>query len=180
MRYVLFATAGHVDHGKTTLIKALTGIDTDRLPEEKRRGLSIDLGFAYLDFPDIGVRLELIDVPGHERFIRNAIAGLATVSGIVLVVDAGEGVMPQTVEHLQVARGMGIRTGVAVLTKADRVDPEILAMAQEELREVLAREGLSFPILKVSAITGEGLEDLRKVLRDLLAGVKGRERANTY
>ncbi|MDQ7082056.1 MAG: selenocysteine-specific translation elongation factor [Aquificota bacterium] len=166
MRYVLFATAGHVDHGKTTLIKKLTGIDTDRLPEEKRRGLSIDMGFAYIDYPESNLRLELIDVPGHERFIKNAIAGLSSVSGVLLVVDAGEGVMPQTREHMEVAKSLGVKYGVAVLTKIDKTPSELLPVAEEELREFLRGEGLEFPILKVSALTGEGIGELRKVLRE--------------
>ncbi|WP_457600342.1 selenocysteine-specific translation elongation factor [Hydrogenivirga sp.] len=165
MRFVLFATAGHVDHGKTTLIRALTGIDTDRLPEEKRRGLTIDLGFAYIDFPESGLRLELIDVPGHERFVKNAIAGLSSVSGVLLVVDAGEGVMPQTKEHLRVAKALGVRHGVAVLTKIDRVEGELITLAEDELRSFLTDEGLSLPVVKVSAHTGDGLEELREVLR---------------
>lgn len=175
MRYVLFATAGHVDHGKTSLIKALTGIDTDRLPEEKQRGLSIDIGFAYLDFPEKGIRLELIDVPGHERFIRNAIAGLSAVSGLILVVDAGEGVMPQTLEHLRIAKGMGVRRGVGVLTKIDRVDPELVELAEEELKELLKGEGLGFPVVRVSSVSGEGLEELRATLGDLLEEVEEAE-----
>ena len=175
MRYVLFATAGHVDHGKTSLIKALTGIDTDRLPEEKQRGLSIDIGFAYLDFPEKGIRLELIDVPGHERFIRNAIAGLSAVSGLILVVDAGEGVMPQTLEHLRIAKGMGVRRGVGVLTKIDRVDPELVELAEEELKELLKGEGLGFPVVRVSSVSGEGLEELRATLGDLVEEVEEAE-----
>ncbi len=165
MRFVLFATAGHVDHGKTTLIKTLTGIDTDRLPEEKKRGLSIDLGFAYLDFPQDNLRLELIDVPGHERFVKNAIAGLSSVSGVLLVVDAGEGVMPQTVEHFRVAKFLGVRHGVAVLTKIDRVEKELLQIAEEELKSFLKEEGMELPVVKVSALTGEGMEELRESLK---------------
>jgi len=165
MRFVLFATAGHVDHGKTTLIRTLTGIDTDRLPEEKKRGLSIDLGFAYLDFPEESLRVELIDIPGHERFIKNAIAGLSSVSGIILVVDAGEGVMPQTREHLRVAKSLGVSHGVAVLTKIDRVGEELLQVAEEELKEFLKEEALEFPVVRVSATTGEGLEELKERLR---------------
>ena len=124
MRFVPVGIAGHVDHGKTTLVKALTGIDTDRLPEEKRRGMSIDLGFAYLDYPEKGLRVELIDIPGHERFIKNAIAGLACVRGVLLVVDPVEGVMPETVKHTQLIKAFGIYHCVAVLTKADSVDEE--------------------------------------------------------
>ncbi|EDP75139.1 selenocysteine-specific translation elongation factor [Hydrogenivirga sp. 128-5-R1-1] len=166
MKFVLFATAGHVDHGKTSLIRALTGIDTDRLPEEKRRGLTIDLGFAYLDFPEEGLRLELIDVPGHERFIRNSVAGLSSVSGILLVVDAGEGVMPQTREHLSVAKLLGIKHGVAVLTKIDKVEGEILELAEDELRNFLGEEDFELPVVKVSSLNGEGLELLRDRLRE--------------
>ncbi len=164
MKFVLFATAGHVDHGKTTLIKTLTGIDTDRLPEEKKRGLSIDIGFAYLDFPEKNLRLELIDVPGHERFIKNAIAGLSSVSGVLLVVDAGEGVMPQTREHMQVAKSLGIKHGVAVLTKIDKNPEDLVTLAQEELREFLKEEGFNIPVVKVSAFTGQGIEELKRAL----------------
>lgn len=176
MRYVLFATAGHVDHGKTTLIKALTDIDTDRLPEEKRRGLSIDIGFAYLDFPEIETRLELIDVPGHERFVKNAIAGLCSVSGVLLVVDAGEGVMPQTVEHLRVAKSFGVRRGVAVLTKIDKVEKDLVEVAEEELKDFLRREGFNVPIVRVSAFTGEGLEELKKALREVIEDLEENRR----
>ncbi len=176
MRFVLFATAGHVDHGKTTLIKTLTGIDTDRLPEEKRRGLSIDIGFAYMDFPEERLRVELIDVPGHERFIKNSIAGLSSASGVLLVVDAGEGVMPQTVEHLRVAKAFGIERGVAVLTKIDRVERELLEIAREELEEFLKREGMEIPILNVSALTGEGIEELKEAIkREALESLSFRE-----
>jgi selenocysteine-specific elongation factor len=167
MRYVLFATAGHVDHGKTTLIKTLTGIDTDRLPEEKRRGLSIDIGFAYLDFPEDDLRVEIIDVPGHERFVKNAITGLASARGIILVVDATEGVMAQTLEHLKVAKALGVRKGVAVITKVDRVEEDLLPVAEEELADLLRREGLSFPILRFSARTGEGLRELKEAIRSV-------------
>ncbi|RLJ71113.1 selenocysteine-specific translation elongation factor SelB [Hydrogenivirga caldilitoris] len=176
MKFVLFATAGHVDHGKTTLVKALTGIDTDRLPEEKKRGLTIDLGFAYLDFPQDDLRLELIDVPGHERFIKNAIAGLSSVSGVLLVVDAGEGVMPQTLEHFMVAKALGVRHGVAVLTKIDRIEEELLELAEEELKEFLKREGVDIPVVKVSALTGEGIDALKNALREeALASLESKE-----
>jgi len=172
MRYLIFATGGHVDHGKTSLIKALTGIDTDRLPEEKRRGMSIDIGFAYIDFPEINTRLEIIDVPGHERFVKNAIAGLSSAVGIMLVVDPLEGVMPQTVEHLSVAKGFGIERGVAVLTKIDKVDRETLELAKEELRDFLKAQGVEMPIVCVSSITGEGLSELKKTLKDIMEGYR--------
>lgn len=165
MKYIPLGTAGHVDHGKTSLIKALTSIDTDRLPEEKKRGMSIDIGFAYLDFPEEGLRVEIIDVPGHERFIKNTICGMAPVWGVLLVVDAGEGVMPQTVQHLRVARAFGIRRVLVVLTKIDRVDSQTVELAKEEVKELLEKEGMqAFSFYPVSSIRGEGLEELRRGL----------------
>ncbi|MDQ7038159.1 MAG: selenocysteine-specific translation elongation factor [Aquificota bacterium] len=166
MKYVLFATAGHVDHGKTTLIRTLTGIDTDRLPEEKRRGLSIDIGFAYIDFPDVDLRVEIIDVPGHERFIKNAIAGLSSAEGLILVVDATEGVMDQTVEHLRVARSLGLERGVAVITKVDRADTDLIRIAEEEVRDLLREEGTDLPVVRFSAKTGEGADLLRERIKE--------------
>ncbi len=165
MRYVLFATAGHTDHGKTTLVKKLTGIDTDRLPEEKKRGLTVDIGFAFLDFPQDNLRLELIDVPGHERYIRNAVAGLCCVSGVLLVVDASEGVMPQTRELLRIAKSFGIRRGVVALTKVDICDKSLLELSLREVEDLLKENTLSLPIVKVSAVTGEGLGELKEELR---------------
>jgi selenocysteine-specific elongation factor len=165
MRFVPVGIAGHVDHGKTTLVKALTGIDTDRLPEEKRRRMSIDLGFAYLDYPNKGLRVELIDIPGHERFIKNAIAGLACVRGVLLVVDPVEGVMPETVKHTQLIKAFGIYHCVAVLTKADRVDEETLELARMELSEFLKDIGLrAYGLCAVSALSGSGLEELKKTI----------------
>lgn len=139
MKYFPLGVAGHVDHGKTSLVKALTSIDTDRLPEEKRRGMSIDIGFAFLDFPEDSLRVEIIDIPGHERFIKNAICGLAPVWGLMLVVDAGEGVMPQTVEHLRIAKGFGMERVLLVLTKIDRVDPSTVELASEEASDLIKK-----------------------------------------
>ncbi len=165
MRFVPIGVAGHVDHGKTTLVKALTGIDTDRLPEEKRRGMSIDIGFAFLDHPHQNLRVELIDIPGHERFIKNAIAGLACVKGMLLVVDPMEGVMPETVKHVRLAKSVGVDHCVVVLTKADKVDRETLEFAKMEVLEFLREEGISTYCLSVvSALTGLGLEDLKTTL----------------
>ncbi|MDW8033038.1 MAG: selenocysteine-specific translation elongation factor [Aquificaceae bacterium] len=165
MKYFPLGVAGHVDHGKTSLVKALTSIDTDRLPEEKKRGMSIDIGFAFLDFPHKGLRVEIIDLPGHERFIKNAICGLAPVWGLLLVVDAGEGVMPQTVEHLRIAKSFGIEEVVVALTKSDRVDQETLELARLEVLELLEREGLeAFEVCAVSSITGQGIEALKEKL----------------
>ncbi len=152
-------TAGHIDHGKTWLVRALTGKDTDRLPEEQRRGISIDLGYAPLDLPD-GRRLSLIDVPGHERFVRNMVAGATGIDLFLLVIDAGEGARPQTLEHLAIIRLLGIEHGVVAVTKADAVDEETLELALEEARE-LVPEAEAIP---VSAKTGAGLDELRTAL----------------
>ncbi len=162
MRFFPLGIAGHVDHGKTSLVKALTSIDTDRLPEEKRRGMSIDIGFAFLDFPEKNLRVEIIDLPGHERFVKNAICGLAPVWGLLLVVDVGEGVMPQTVEHLRLAKSFVLRELVLALTKIDRVDAQIVELAKEEALDMLASEGMeAFGVFPVSALKGEGLEKLK-------------------
>src|SRR5437867_10862861 len=129
-------TAGHIDHGKTWLVRALTGKDTDRLPEERERGISIDLGYAPLDLPD-GRRLSLVDVPGHERFIRNMVAGATGIDLFLLVVDAAEGARPQTHEHLAILRLLGIETGVVAVTKTDAVEPEQVELAVAEAAELV-------------------------------------------
>ncbi len=152
-------TAGHVDHGKTWLVRALTGKDTDRLPEERERGISIDLGYAPLDLSD-GRRLSLIDVPGHERFVRNMVAGATGIDLFLLVVDAGEGARPQTHEHLAILRLLGIERGVVAVTKADAVDAETLELALEEARELVP----GAEVVAVSAKTGTGLDELRAAL----------------
>jgi selenocysteine-specific elongation factor len=152
-------TAGHIDHGKTWLVRALTGKDTDRLPEERDRGISIDLGYAPLDLPD-GRRLSLIDVPGHERFVRNMVAGATGIDFFLLVVDAAEGARPQTHEHLAILELLGIELGVVAVTKADAVDPETLELALEEARELVPRA----EVVAVSAKTGAGLDELRAAL----------------
>jgi selenocysteine-specific elongation factor len=154
-------TAGHIDHGKTSLVRALTGKDTDRLPEEKQRGISIDLGYAPLDLPD-GRRLSLIDVPGHERFVRNMVAGATGIDLFLLVIDAGEGARPQTHEHLAVLRLLGIDRGVVAVTKADAVDAETLELALAEARELVPEAA----VVAVSAKTGQGLDELRTALAD--------------
>ena len=152
-------TAGHIDHGKTWLVRALTGKDTDRLPEEQRRGISIDLGYAPLELAD-GRRLSLIDVPGHERFVRTMVAGATGIDLFLLVVDAGEGARPQTHEHLAILRLLGIDRGVVALTKIDAVDTEAADLADEEARELVPGAA----VVRVSARTGEGLDDLRAEL----------------
>jgi selenocysteine-specific elongation factor len=152
-------TAGHVDHGKTWLVRALTGKDTDRLPEEQDRGISIDLGYAPLELPD-GRRLSLVDVPGHERFVRNMVAGATGVDLFLLVIDAAEGARPQTHEHLAILRLLGIERGVVAVTKADAVDEETLALAVDEARELVPEAD----VVAVSAKTGAGLDELRAAL----------------
>ena len=152
-------TAGHIDHGKTWLVRALTGKDTDRLPEEQERGISIDLGYAPLDLPD-GRRLSLIDVPGHERFVRTMVAGASGIDLFLLVIDAGEGARPQTHEHLAVLRLLGVARGVVAVTKADAVDEETLALAMDEARELVPGAN----VVPVSAKTGAGLDELRAAL----------------
>ncbi|HEX6548627.1 MAG TPA: selenocysteine-specific translation elongation factor [Candidatus Dormibacteraeota bacterium] len=167
MSYVV-GTAGHIDHGKSTLIHALTGIDPDRLEEEKRRGMTIDLGFAYLTLPS-GRLVGIVDVPGHARFIRNMLAGVHGLDAVLLVVAADEGVMPQTVEHLEIVDLLEIDRGLAVLTKKDLVDEEWLALVSEELRAALSRTSLKqAEVLPVSAVSGEGLDELRARLDALL------------
>ncbi len=163
MQHVVFGTAGHIDHGKTTLVKALTGVDCDRLPEEQERGITIDLGFA--DLKDENIRLHFVDVPGHERLVHTMIAGAAGIDLALLVVAADEGVMPQTREHLDVIRLMGVVGGAVALTKIDNVDDDLAELAAEEIREYL--EGTPFegtPVVPVSAISGRGIEELRRVL----------------
>jgi selenocysteine-specific elongation factor len=164
-------TAGHIDHGKTWLVRALTGKDTDRLPEEQERGISIALGYAPLDLPD-GTRLSLIDVPGHERFVRTMVAGATGIDLFLLVIDAGEGARPQTHEHLAILRLLGIERGVVAVTKADAVDADTLELAVAEAQELVP----GAEIVQVSAKTGAGLDELRAALaRAAAAPAHGRD-----
>lgn len=168
MKHVIIGTAGHVDHGKTLLIKALTGIDTDRLQEEKKRGITIELGFAHLDFND-GTQAGIVDVPGHEKFIKNMLAGAGGIDLAMLVVAADEGFMPQTVEHLGILSLLGIKDGLVAVTKADMVDPEWLDMMREEIAERVKGTFLEGkPILTVSAYTGQGIPELKEALHTLV------------
>ena len=168
MKHVIIGTAGHVDHGKTLLIKALTGIDTDRLIEEKKRGITIELGFAHLDWPD-GTQAGIVDVPGHEKFIKNMLSGAGGIDLAMLVIAADDGVMPQTVEHLDILTLLGIKDGLIVITKADTVDPEWLEMMHEEIREKTKGSFLEGkPIVAVSAYTGQGIPELKEMLRELV------------
>ncbi len=163
-------TAGHIDHGKTWLVRALTGKDTDRLPEEQARGISIDLGYAPLELPD-GQRLSVIDVPGHERFVRTMVAGATGIDLFLLVVDAAEGARPQTHEHIAILRLLGVEHGVVAVTKIDAVDEETLELAVEEARELVSGAA----VVPVSAKTGAGLDELRTALADVARGARHRE-----
>ena len=161
-------TAGHVDHGKSTLVKALTGIDPDRLAEEKERGMTIDLGFAWLRLPD-GREVSIVDVPGHESFIKNMLAGVGGIDAALLVIAADEGVMPQTREHLAILDQLRVRRGIVVLTKADLVDEEWLELVREEVKEYLLPTTLAnAPVMSVSAYTGQGMSELLEQLARML------------
>jgi selenocysteine-specific elongation factor len=176
MKSVIVGTAGHIDHGKTSLVRALTGVDADRLPEEKRRGITIDLGFAELDLGD--VRVGFVDVPGHERFVKNMLAGAHGIDAVALVVAADEGVMPQTREHFDIARLLGVRAGLVVVTKTDAVDEELLALVRAETEELTAGSFLEdAPVVAVSSRTGEGLDALKQVLHRVALGTPARSDA---
>lgn len=155
---IILGTAGHIDHGKTTLIKALTGVNTDRLKEEQRRGITIELGFASLDLPD-GRRIGIVDVPGHERFVKNMVAGATGIDVVAMVIAADEGVMPQTREHLEICTLLDVRHGVVVLTKTDLVDEEWLELVSEDVSEFVRGTFLeNQPVVRVSSVTGEGID----------------------
>jgi selenocysteine-specific elongation factor len=174
MKHVVVGTAGHIDHGKTSLVKALTGTDTDRLPEEKARGITIDLGFAFLEEPD-GLTIEIVDVPGHERFIKNMLAGVGGIDLAMLVIAADEGVMPQTREHFAICSLLHIQSGLVVLTKTDLVEPDWLELVREDIAGLARGTFLAGgPIVAVSAKTGEGIAELRAALRELAARVPSR------
>ncbi len=168
MREIVLGTAGHVDHGKTSLIKALTGIDTDRLKEEKKRGITIELGFAFLDLP-CGHRIGIVDVPGHEKFVKNMVAGVTGMDLLAFVIAADEGIMPQTREHFEICRLLGVEKGLVILTKIDMVDEEWLELVEDEVREFCVGSFLEdAPILRVSSTTGEGIPDVLQVLDDFV------------
>lgn len=177
---MILGTAGHIDHGKTALVRALTGVDTDRLPEEKRRGITIELGFAPLELEGIGT-LGVVDVPGHEAFVRTMLAGAAGVDLALLVVAADEGVMPQTREHLAILGLLGIQSGVVALTKSDLVDDEMRALAAEDVALLLEGSALAgAPVVAVSARTGEGLDALRRALAAAAAAVPARDAGDAF
>ncbi len=167
MRHVIVGTAGHIDHGKSALVLALTGTDPDRWEEEKRRGITIDLGFAHLDL-GADLRIGFIDVPGHERFVKNMLAGVGGIDLLMLIVAGDESIKPQTREHFDICKLLGIRRGLVVITKSDLVDHEMIDLVRLEVQELVAGSFLAgAPMLAVSARTGEGLDELKNELRRL-------------
>lgn len=174
MKFIVIGTAGHIDHGKSALVRALTGSDPDRLKEEKARGITIDLGFAHLETPSAA--LAFVDVPGHERFVKNMLAGAGGIDAVMLVVAADESIMPQTREHFQICRLLQVPAGVIVLTKSDLADADLRELARMEARELVAASFLAdAPIVEVSSKTGEGLDALRDVLTELARRTPGRQ-----
>lgn len=172
IEHIIIGTAGHIDHGKTSLVKALTGIDTDRLPEEKQRGLTIDLGFSYLDL-DSSRRVSIVDVPGHERFVKNMLAGATSINLVLFVIAADDGVMPQTIEHLEIINLLGIRHGLIGLTKKDLVTDEWLAVVKEDIRNIVTGTTLEhFPIIPVSVVTDEGIDACKSTIKELLTQIQ--------
>ncbi len=172
MKHIIVGTAGHIDHGKTTLIRAMTGRNTDRLKEEQARGISIELGFTFFDLPS-GLRAGIIDVPGHEKFIRNMLAGVVGMDVIILVVAADEGMMPQSVEHLAIMQLLGIKKGFVVLTKCDTVDADWLDLVEEEVREDLEGSFLEgAKIIRVASTKGEGIEEVKEEIDRLAAEIE--------
>jgi selenocysteine-specific elongation factor len=168
MKHIIAGTAGHIDHGKTALVKALTGIDADRLEEEKRRGITIDLGFAHLELGDPSgeiVRIGFVDVPGHERFVRNMLAGIGGIDLVLLVIAADESIKPQTREHFDICRLLRIPRGIVVLTKADLADADTRALVMQDVADLVKGSFLeSAPVIEVSATTGAGLDALRAAI----------------
>jgi selenocysteine-specific elongation factor len=183
MKSVIVGTAGHIDHGKTALVKALTGIDADRLEEEKRRGITIDIGFAHLELPTLNgdlVRLGFVDVPGHERFVRNMLAGVGGIDLVLLVIAADKGIKPQTREHFDICRLLSVRRGITVLTKSDLVDPETLEVVRLEVEDFLRGSVLdaeNAPIIPVSSLSGAGIEELKSALVKVSEQVSARDSA---
>lgn len=169
MREIVLGTAGHVDHGKTSLVRALTGIETDRLKEEKKRGITIELGFAYLDLP-CGHRLGIVDVPGHEKFVRNMVAGVTGMDILAFIIAADEGIMQQTKEHFEICKLLGVKQGIVIITKKDLVEEEWLEMVESEIREFCQDSFLEeAPFVHVSSTTGEGIDKVKEILDDFVS-----------
>jgi selenocysteine-specific elongation factor len=179
VKSVIVGTAGHIDHGKTALVKALTGIDADRLEEEKRRGITIDIGFAHLELTTQQgekLRLGFVDVPGHERFVRNMLAGIGGIDLVLLVIAADEGIKPQTREHFDICRLLGIRRGITVLTKSDTVDPDTLEVVRLEVEDFLRRSFLdTAPMVAVSSLTGAGIAELKSAIATVASDASAKD-----
>src|ERR1700691_2300706 len=188
VKSIIVGTAGHIDHGKTALVKALTGIDADRLQEEKRRGITIDLGFAHMDLPIPGdhaasgetLRLGFVDVPGHERFVRNMLAGIGGIDLVLLGIAVDGTIKPHTREHFDLGRRLSLRRGITVLTKSDLVDPETLEVVRLEVEDYLRGTflGTPAPIVPVSSLTGAGMDDLKRALVRVASEVSARDAAS--
>ena len=179
IKHVIVGTAGHIDHGKSSLVEALTGTNPDRLEEEKRRGITLDLGFAFLDLD--GVRLGLVDVPGHERFVRNMLAGAGGIDLVLLVIAADEGIKPQTREHFEICRLLGIPRGIIAITKSDLVDSDSLELVRLEIEEFVDGSFLEgAPIVAVSARSGAGLDELKSVLRSAAQAVAVKDATQNF
>ena len=183
MKSVIVGTAGHIDHGKTSLVKALTGIDADRLEEEKRRGITIDIGFAHFELPTPDgstIRMGFVDVPGHERFVRNMLAGIGGIDLVLLVIAADEGIKPQTREHFDICRLLAVRKGITVLTKSDAVDAETLEVVRLEVEDYIRGSFLDpahSPIVAMSSLTGAGLDKLKSALAQIASAVTAKDSA---
>ena len=176
----VIGTAGHIDHGKTALVRALSGVDCDRLTEEKKRGMTIELGFAPLLLPS-GKTVSIVDVPGHEKFIRQMVAGAAGIDAVMLVIAADDGVMPQTKEHLEILTLLGIKNGITVINKVDLVDEEMLELAKDDVISLISGTFLEgCPIVPVSAMTGEGLPELKNVLQHLVDSTTQKSRKGAF
>jgi len=180
VKQIVLGTAGHIDHGKTSFVKAMTGINTDRLKEEQVRGITIELGFAWLDLPN-GIRIGIVDVPGHEKFVKNMVAGATGIDIVAMIIAADEGVMPQTKEHMEICQLLGIKYGIVVLTKIDLVDEEWLELVTDDIKKFVKGTFLDdAPVVPVSASTGEGVDDFIKVLSEISPKIPGRSSSGLF
>lgn len=180
MKQIVLGTAGHIDHGKTSFVKAMTGINTDRLKEEQVRGITIELGFAWLDLPN-GIRIGIVDVPGHEKFVKNMVAGATGIDLVAMIIAADEGVMPQTKEHMEICQLLGIKFGIVVLTKIDLVDEEWLELVTDDIKKFVRGTFLDdAPVVPVSAATGQGIAEFIDVLSELSPKISGRSSSGLF
>ncbi|MBA3037642.1 MAG: selenocysteine-specific translation elongation factor, partial [Desulfobacterium sp.] len=180
MKQIVLGTAGHIDHGKTSFVKAMTGINTDRLKEEQLRGITIELGFAWLDLPN-GIRIGIVDVPGHEKFVKNMVAGATGIDLVAMIIAADEGVMPQTKEHMEICQLLGIKYGIVVLTKIDLVDEEWLELVTDDIKKFVRGTFLDdAPVVPVSAATGQGIAEFIDVLSELSPKISGRSSSGLF